>query len=325
MKKSKLERFHPAEADLPRGVKVLAHRAADEEDWHEARRSLRCTGSAVGEKLGISPFEGSPPPDSTALRRMYVGSLLEGAVLSDERIAEKLADHPPWRGARLLWNEDDYLLADEDMLGATPDAVIVRGRRIVGTVEVKFVSSPWGSSGPPLYYAAQAANASSVLGCDDYALASWGQGGSGTLLPYVWFGRVSEGVEVRGERRDWEEVRDILADRAPRWDPPLEGEYPGEGEPRVVAADESLERALAELRESRADKKRATERETAARREILDRAGSENAVIVDSSGEGVGEIKVGSRSYVPAAELRDNYPDIYKELVKTSSPVTIRA
>lgn len=289
----RLRRFDPSRSavTLPPGTEYLASRAAGEKAWLEARAGLECTSSAAGQKLGVSPY----PPSAEggefspeARRRMNVGSLLEGAVLSDEAVRKKLAEFGPFQGAELEWNEDDWLIGNERGLGATPDGVMVRDGRAVGAVEVKFVSAAWDGRSPPAYYRAQALLSASLLGADHYALAAWQQGATGVMRPYVWFGAVADGISVIGAEMDTAAILDVLAGDAP----PPKPLVPFGG---VATADEGLQAALAELRAARAVKKEGADREKAAKAEILERVSIRPAEIVSADGERLAEIVVSRR------------------------------
>ena len=102
MSVSKVKRFDPRRAALPSGVRVLCARSESEDAWLREREMLRCTGSRVGSKLGISPFSEQDlddAPDDDARRRMEVGSMLEGVILSDPEVRKGLlGEYSPWRG-----------------------------------------------------------------------------------------------------------------------------------------------------------------------------------------------------------------------------------
>ena len=221
-------------------------------------------------------------------------------------------------GGEVVWNEDDWLLADGDDLGATPDGVVIAGGKPVGVVEVKFVSASWQGREPPAYYRAQAAFTADILGCEHYAVASWQQGPAGVMRPYVRFGKVSDGIPVLGEVLSIEEVRDILTGRraAPE---PIEA-WDG-----IAEADDRLLETLDELRQARALKKEAEDREKAAKAEIFRRVGKDRVEIVDARGERAAEITVSVQRRLSTTTLREIYPDIWEELAEESERITIRA
>lgn len=311
MATSKIKKFDPYATVLPVGLSPICARSDGETRWLEARSDLKCTGSQVGALLGISPFTDSPDdedPYGDKERRMYVGSLVEGVVLTDSAVRDKLEKHAPWAGGEVMWNEDDYLMATEDGLGSTPDGVVVADERIIGIVEVKFVSASWEGADPPSYYRAQAAMTAALCGVDDYALAAWQQGATGVMRPYTWFGKVSGGFQVRGKILSWDEVRDILTGKTPSPEPIPTGEG-------IAVADEALLSDIDELIRARAVQKDGNDRADAARNAILDRVGKAGVEIVNVAGDRVAEIVMSPRKSVPSSRLKEHYPEIWNELV----------
>lgn len=312
--------FNPDEVTLPPEVRVLVARSEDEDRWHEERDKLVCTGSSSAAKLGVSPFpKDREEPDEYQERLMQVGSMLEGAVLADPCIQKMLAEHPPWAGAKLYWNEDDWLMADNSGLGTTPDGMMVKGSTVVGAVEVKFVSASWQGREPPAYYRVQAAMTADILGADDYAVAAWQQGASGVMWPYVRFGKVSDGIPVRGKTMEWHRVRDVLTGAVPSPEPhdsPVDG---------LVTADTSLRDALDELREARALRKEGEDREKAVKEEIFARIGKKPVEIVDENGNRIGEITQSTTKRFNTKVFQEAHPNLYEDFRKENITTRIKA
>ena len=301
-------------AALPPGVREICSRADNEQTWLAERAKLRCTGSRAGAKLGVSPFtEGNG--NGLARRRMQIGSILEGAVLADPAVRVRLNQHPPWADSELWWNKNDRLIADEQGLGATPDGMMMKGNKITGIVEVKFVSASWQNVDPPAYYQAQAALTAHVLGTDDYAVACWQQSASGVVREYVWFSKVSNGVPVLGETMKWEKAVKILAGDDPFPHPPPEA-YAG-----ITEATPEILKLLDEVRAARAVKKEGTDREGAAKKKLFELVGRDPVEITDEFGNRAAEITVSVRSGLDKKALEKDHPAIVSQYAKTTEAV----
>ena len=170
-------------------LRSKVNRQDDREGWLDARKDC-LTGSKAYDLTGLSPFtepEGAEripeglaftdipddDPYRTTSRRMLVGSLMEGAIVNDPALHKQWLQL--WPGADFIHNSKDwfYLHPAYKNVGATPDVLVMIEGRVVGVIEIKFMSGSWSNEYPPLHYLLQTALTAEVMGAPTFALSCW--------------------------------------------------------------------------------------------------------------------------------------------------------